>query len=115
MLQVRSPASQIKTANFAHTAATSSKTPLVINSHVLIPVGDAAANAVNGFYYEAEISDADKATVALAVGDAVYWDAANSKVTNTDNTGANAKIGYALEAAASGDAVTGLIAFNSFA
>ena len=35
---------------------------------------------------------------------AAYWDAAGGEVTNTDNTGANAKIGRFVKDAAAGDA-----------
>jgi hypothetical protein len=112
-LQVRSPASQIKTTNFAHTAATTPHTPILSNSKLFIPTDAADANALNGFVYEAEISDVAKATGAIKVGDKVYWDDTNKNITTTSTS--NTLCGYALEARASADTTTGLIAFNSFA
>lgn len=112
-LQLRSPASQIKTLQMAHTAATVAHTPVLINSHLLIPTDSADANAINGFVYESEISGGAKAAVALGVGDKVYWDNAAKAFTNVATS--NTLVGYAIEPALSGDAVTGLIAFNAFA
>lgn len=112
-MQIRSPASQIKTLQAALAAATTAHVPVVDNGHVLIPVNYAAANAINGFVYEAEFSDAPKAAVAWAALDKLYWDAAAGNVTNV--AAGNTPIGYALEPNAAGDAVTGLVAFNAFA
>lgn len=39
-------------------------------------------------------------TDAIAVGDLIYWDAANALVTADDASGANAEIGLAVTAAA---------------
>src|SRR5690242_8133885 len=113
-LQVRSPASQIKTTQFSHTAATTPHTPILSNSKLFIPTDAADANALNGFVYEAEISDAAKdPATALAVGAKVYWDDTNKRFTATSTS--NTLCGYALEAMGAADATTGLIAFNSFA
>lgn len=112
-LQIRSPASQIKTLQMSYTAATTAHVPVLINSHLLIPTSTAGANALNGFTYEAEFSGAAKAAVAWAVADKLYWDNTAKAVTNVATS--NTSIGYALEAALSGDAETGLIAFNAFA
>lgn len=112
-LQIRSPASQIKTLQMSHTAATTAHVPVVINAHVLIPTSTAGANELNGFTYDAEFSGAAKVSgTAFAVGDKLYWDDAAKNVTKTatDNTA----IGYAIEPAASADTVTGLVAFNAF-
>jgi len=112
-LQVRSPASQIKTLQMSHTAATTAHVPVLINSHLLIPTSTAGANALNGFTYEAEFSGAAKAAVAWSALDKLYWDNTAKVVTNVATS--NTPIGYALEAALSGDAATGLVAFNAFA
>jgi hypothetical protein len=113
-LQIRSPASQIKTLQMSHTAATVSKVPVVINTRLLIPTADADANALNGFYYGAEISGIAKASsLAIGVGDALYWDNTN-KVVNKTSSG-NTLMGYALEPCLAADTVTGLVAFNAFA
>lgn len=45
-----------------------------------------------------------KAGIAVARGANAYWDDTNDVVTNTDNTGANRRIGYFAEDAAAGDA-----------
>jgi hypothetical protein len=113
MLQVRSPASQIKTLQYAHSAATTAHTPVKINGHLLIPTDYADAAAINGFLYEGEISGAAKAAVAWSALDKLYWDDTAKVVTNVATS--NTPIGYALEAALAGDATTGLIAFNAFA
>lgn len=112
-LQIRSPASQIKTLQYAHSAATTAHTPVLINSRLLIPTDYADANAINGFVYEAEFAGAAKAAVAWSALDKLYWDNTNKVVTNVAS--GNTLIGYALEAALSGDATTGLVAFNAFA
>lgn len=113
MLQLRSPASQIKTLQLAHSAATTAHTPVLINSHLLIPTDNADAGSVNGFTYSAEFSGAPKAAVGWSALDKLYWDNTAKAVTNVATS--NTLIGYALEAALSGDATTGLVAFNAFA
>lgn len=114
MLRIASPSEQIKSTAFAHSAATSSKTPIVINSRVLIPIEDQDANVRNAFVYDAEIADVAAETgVAWSVGDALYWDATNSRLTKTSTS--NTLCGHALEAKASAAAVSGLVAFDSFA
>lgn len=113
-LQIRSPAAQVKTLKLAHTSATVSKEPVLVNAKVLIPQNTAGANELNSYVYEAEISGAPKATGgAFMVNGPVYWDntAKNFTATSTSNT----LVGYALEAALSADTKTGLIAFNTFA
>jgi predicted RecA/RadA family phage recombinase len=112
-LQVVSPGNQIKTTRFAHSAATTSKVPVVINSRVYIPLNTAAANAENEYAYEAEIVGAAKATgEAWAVGQAIYWSAANSNFTTT-LTG-NTLCGNALAPAVAGATVAPRFQFNTF-
>lgn len=112
-LQNRTPTGQEKTIQFAHTAATVAKEPVVSNSRVFIPLNSADADATNAFYFSAQISDAPKAAgAAWAVGDALYWDASAKAFTKTST--ANTACGYALAAAASADTVSGLIEFNAF-
>lgn len=113
MLQHRSPAARIRTTQLMLAVATVAHMPVLNNGHVLIPTSSADANALNGFVYDSEISDAPKAAVAWAAMDKLYWDNTNKVVTNVATS--NTLIGYALEPAASGDAVTGLVAFNAFA
>ena len=45
-----------------------------------------------------------KAAVAVTENATAYWDSAAGNVTNTDNAGANAQIGFFVKDAASGDA-----------
>lgn len=112
-LQIRSPHAQIKTLQHAHSAAVTSKTPVVINTRALIPLQTAEANELAGYCYEGEISGAPKAAGAIGVGAAVYWDATAGNVTTT--SASNTAIGFAIEAMESGDTTTGLIAYNAFA
>lgn len=114
MLRIASPSEQIKSIGLAHTAATVSKTPILINLRVMIPLNDADASERNTFVREAEISGATTDTgAAWLVNDAIYWDNTNSRFTKTSTS--NTLCGHALEAKASGDAVSGLIAFDTYA
>jgi hypothetical protein len=113
MLQIVSKSETTKTTGFAHSAATTSHTPLVINGKVLIPLNTANANDRNAFVYSAEILGATTDTgAAWAVNDPIYWDATNSRFTKTSTS--NTLCGHALEPKLSGDAVSGLIAFDSY-
>lgn len=112
-LQIVSPGNQIKTTRVAHSGATTSKVPVVISSRVYIPLNSAGANAQNEYAYEAEIKGAAKATgEAWALGQAIYWSAANSNFTTT--SAGNTLCGNALETALAGDTVTPRFQFNSF-
>ena len=111
-LQLRSPASQIKTLQATSAAATNAHVPVAINGHILIPTDYAVANAINGYVYDSEISDAPKAAVAWSIVDKLYWDAAAGNVT--DVSAGNTYFGLALAPALAADAVTGLVAFNAF-
>ena len=112
-LEIVSPSELVKDVGFAHSAETKSKEPIVINGHVFIPLNDAAADERNAFVYESELLNAPKATgAAWAVGDLLYWDATAKKFTKTATS--NTACGYALQPAGSADAVSPLIAFDSF-
>ena len=114
MLQNRTPTGQEKTVQFAHTAATVAKVPVVANGKVFIPLNTADANVQNAFYFSAQVSDAPKAAgAAWSVGDALYWDDVAKAFTKT--SAGNVLCGYALAAAASADTVSGLVEFNTFA
>jgi hypothetical protein len=113
-LQNRSQPGQEKTLQFAHSAATVAKTPIVSNARAFIPLNTADAGVQNAFWREAEVSGAPKATgEAWSIGDTLYWNATNGNFTKTATSAT--KCAFALEAALSADAVGGLIAFNSFA
>lgn len=113
-MQIVSPSEQIKSTAFAHSAATTSKTPLVINSRVLIPLNTADAAARNVFVYEARITEAKKAAAqAWAVGNPIYFAAGTGEFTTTPT--ANTLCGHALEVAGTADIISGAIAFNAFA
>ena len=109
-LQNRSPTYQEVTTQFAHTAATTALTPILINSKVFIPLNTAAANAQNAFLVVAQISDYAQAAVAISAGDKIYWDNIAGKFTNVSTS--NTLCGYALEPSASGTG-TGIVLFNS--
>lgn len=113
MLQVRSPAAQIKTARFAHASATVSKTPFVLNGKTFIPLDAAAAAALNEHVYEAEISGAEKTSPQVwAAGQTIYFDPATSKFTNV--AGALVACGFVIDPALSADTVGGMIAFRGY-
>lgn len=113
-MQVRSPAELTRVIPYTHSAGTTVQVPIVINSHVWIPVNTAGANALNAFMYRAELSECAKATgETWAIGDLLYWDAAAAKLTKTSTS--NTKFGYALATQASGDTVSGLVLFDAFA
>lgn len=113
-LNIASPSELVKNVGFAHTAATVAKVPVVIATQAFIPINTADANEHNAYVYESEIDNAPTDTgAAWLPGEAVYWDAANTRFTKTAT--ANTLCGHALQPKASGDAVSGLIAFNSFA
>jgi predicted RecA/RadA family phage recombinase len=113
-MQIVSPSVRVKNIGFAHTAATVALTAILINAHVFIPLNTVDADERNTFVYDSEIDAAPTDTgAAWAVGDKIYWDNTNKVFTKTATS--NTLVGYALEAKGSADAVSGLIAFNSFA
>lgn len=113
-MQIVSPSELVKAIGLAHTAATTALTPLLINSKLLIPLNTAAANERNTFVRESDIEAATTDTgAAWAAFDKIYWDDTAKKFTKTSTS--NTLVGYALEAKLSAAAVSGLIAFNSFA
>jgi len=61
--------------------------------------GDVIAVQVEGVFEIAKRTHASSA--AMAQGTKLYWDAGNSRLDNTDNSGANKHVGYAYAAAAS--------------
>lgn len=112
-LQNRTPTGQEKTIQFAHTAATTAKVPILINSLIWIPINTADPNVLNAFWYYVQASDAPKATgEAWSPGDTLYWDNTNSRFTKTSS--GNTKCAHALAAALSADTV-GYIDFDTFA
>jgi hypothetical protein len=112
-LQIRSPAEQIKTAQFSDASATFSKLPIVRNGKTFIPMDDADAAGLNAYAYECEISGAGKTTgQAWAIGQTVYFDPATGLFTTT--AGALTVCGMVLETRLSGDTTTGLIAFRGY-
>ena len=113
-MDIRSPANQIKTLQFANTgAAVASKVPCVFNSVVFLPLHDADQSDLAGYAYECELGDVPKAAGAIAPGDKIYWD--DTAKNFTTSSSATVLCGYALAAAGAGDATAPLIAFNSFA
>src|SRR6185503_17927495 len=101
MLQNRTPSGKEDTTQFAHSAATTAKTPIVINGRVWIPINTADANALNSYWTKAQISDYDQAAVVFAAGDYIYWDDSAKKFTNLVAAGVNVPCGFALEASGS--------------
>lgn len=111
-LNIASPSELVKSIGFAHTAATTARTPIVINGKLMIPVNTAAANVHNAFVYETEVNDATATTEAWAVNDPIYYAAAGGGAL-TKTAASNAFFGYALQPKAAGDLVSPLVAFNT--
>lgn len=63
--------------------------------------GDIITLAVEGVFTLTKKTHAS--TEPISKGAKVYWEVSSSKITYTDNTGANKHVGYAFEAAASTD------------
>ena len=61
--------------------------------------GDVIAVQIEGVFEIAKRTHATNAVITQ--GSKVYWDAGNSRIDNTDNSGANKHIGWAYAAAAS--------------
>lgn len=113
-MKIVSPSEQIKSLAFAHSAATTSKLPIVIGGKALIPLSTALANVRNTFVYDAVVTEAPKAaSQAWAVNAALYWDATAGNFTTT-STG-NTLCGHVGEAADSAATVSGAIVFDSYA
>ena len=81
-------------------AATTSGEGVLIGNLFGIAAGDAAIGEDLDLVTVGVFAMPKVSTDVLAVGDLVYWDAANSLVTADDATGANAEIGLAVTAAA---------------
>lgn len=113
LVELRSPTHQLHSDRFAHSAATAAMTPIAINSRVFIPANTAAANELNEFFYQSEVTGPALGGEAWAVGDKIYWDAANSRFTKT--AGALPVCGYATQPKPSADTVSPRFFFNSFA
>ncbi len=89
----------------AHTAATTAKVPLLINSVPVIPLNTALANANNVFVYSAAQARVPKATgQAWAPLTKIYLDDTNKVFTTDAAAGVNKLAGVVAEDAASGDA-----------
>lgn len=106
MTDIKCPSERIDTVKHSHTAATTAKTPVLINSLPMIPLNDADANAENVFVYRAPYVEVDKATGATwTVGQKIYWDDTNKVFTHDSATGSNPAAGFAAADALSADAV----------
>lgn len=75
-------------------------------AEVDIPANRLGALATEGIF---DITKATGGGTAFTAGAKAYWDAANSRATNTAASGANKQIGYAALAAADGDATVTVI------
>lgn len=112
MLNIASPSELVKTVGFAHTAATTARTPIAIGGRLMIPVNTRAANEHNAFAYETEVDSAKCQSAAWNVNDPIYFNASTGELTTTA-TGA-ALFGYALQPKAEGVTSSPLVAFNSY-
>jgi predicted RecA/RadA family phage recombinase len=113
-LQIRSDSGQVFQTQFAATLATVAKVIHVHNALAWIPLNTELAGAVGEHVYQAEVSGVTKlAGEAWAVGQVLYWDNTNKRLTTT--VGSNTKCGQALQPAAAPDVVSPLVLFNTFA
>lgn len=111
MLNIASPSELVLTVGFAHTAATTAKTPLAIGGKLMIPLSTKAANEHNAFCYGSEVDNVPAETgVAWLPTDKLYW--AAGQLTKTEAGGA--LFGFALQPKAAAAAVSGLVAFNPY-
>lgn len=99
--------------NHTHTAATTAKTFLLINSLPVMPMNSALANVENYF-----VDQADRIRVPKATGEAwtpltkIYWDDTAKKFTTTSTS--NTLAGYVKEPALSAD-IEGVIRLDPLA
>ena len=99
---VKSPSEHNRTIHYAHSAAVSTDDILLVNGRVLIAYADLAADEEGMYFIIADEVEAPKAAVAIAAGDAAYWDNGASNFTNV--VGTNTKCGMFRKAAVGGDA-----------
>lgn len=73
---------------------------VVLGTRIGVAGGD-IANGETGAVHVVGVFEFPKASGAITLGAAVYWDATNSKITTTSTS--NTLAGFAVAAAASGD------------
>ena len=114
MMQLRSDSGQIFQTRMTSTGATTAKVPHVFNGKVWFPLNTALANDKNEFVFQSEASGAAKATgEAWTPGGSLYWNDTTKVFTTT--AGGNTLCGKAIQPALSGDTVSPIILFNTFA
>lgn len=91
----------IRTLKLAHTAAVAIDEIIVSNSLVLRALSAAAANTDNIYQYAGKLELPKEASLAIAIGAVVYWDATNGCITTTSTS--NTQCGFCIEAAAAAD------------
>lgn len=77
--------------------------PFMYGQLLVVPItsglnGETIAVETGGVHYLAKVTG-----TGWTAGQKLYWDVVNLKVTHTDNSAANPRIGTAAKAAASGD------------
>jgi len=95
---VRDGITNIRTLKLAHTVAVDAGDVIVSNGQVLVAVSKKDADAANAYVFRGKVEFPKAASLAIAPGDACYWDVADGNInkTATDNT----KAGICVEAAA---------------
>ncbi len=89
-----------RTLKLAHTAAVEDGDVIVSNGQVLVAEGDYAADEEGIYTCMGPVEFPKVDATAIAVGDPVYWDAADGEI-NTDN--ANPQAGVCIGVAAAAD------------
>ena len=98
---IRSDLAHIRTLKYTNSNAVADGDVVLINGHVCVATAAYAANAEGVYAFRARVELPKEAPLVIAVGDVVYWVAANSNVNKTSS--ANTKAGICVEAAASAD------------
>ena len=112
-LEIVDASELVRNVGLAHSAATTKRVPIVINSKVCIPLNTSDADERNAYAYEALIDGADKTTgEAWAFLAPLYWNDTTKKFTTTSS--GNTLCAWALEPKLSADTAGGLVQFRSF-
>ncbi|MEW6115656.1 MAG: DUF2190 family protein [Nitrospirota bacterium] len=90
-----------RTLRYKHNAAVAVNDVIVGNGHVLVALGDYAANAEGVYAFRSRASFPKEAALAVTAGDKMYWVAAAGNANKT--AAGNTLMGIAVEDAAAAD------------
>ncbi len=101
VIAIRDSLANARTLKLAHTAAVVVGEVIVSNGQVLVAINAAIADADNIYMYRGRVELPKEASLVVAVGDVLYWDATAEVATKTSTS--NTKLGIAIEASAAPD------------